>query len=364
MREPPTACIVHVSGAFDVLSAVFQWRSKLPVSHSAQQTAPQMTAEAPSWRQVFHLWRTEIGVGLGLVALVVIFGALAPNFATLDNAVSILHQVSVTAIIAVGMTMVIIAGEIDLSVGAGVGLAGTLFALLVVKLGLPIWLSFVCVLFAAACIGLFIGGLRVTWGIPSFITTLGLLSAVRGIAFLISGSLTIGPMPASLPGLWFGRVLGVPVPIVLTIAAVALGWITLSQTRFGRHLYALGGNPVTASRYGIPVARMRLYVFVIVQCLAAVGGVLYAARLNGGSATVGELLELDVIAAVIVGGTTLTGGVGRMLGTVLGVLFVATLRNGMVLMGVDPIVFMIAQGFVIILAVWWSMLRRAGARGE
>ncbi|MCL4663029.1 ATP-binding cassette domain-containing protein [Burkholderia multivorans] len=269
-----------------------------------------------------------------------------------------------TAIVAVGMTMVIIAGEIDLSVGASVGLAGTLFALFVVKAGMPMWLS-----------------LRLRDGrggadrrvhrraarvVGDSLVHHDHRLAVGGARprVLLSDSTNIGPLPDSLASLWFGHLFGMPVPILLTVIVVAYGWFALSSTRFGRHLYALGGNAVTATRYGIPVRRMRIYVFVIVQALAALGGVMYTARLNSGSASVGDLLELDVIAAVIVGGTTLAGGAGRMAGTVLGVLFVATLRNGMVLMGVDPIVFMIAQGLVIILAVWWSMLRRAGWRPE
>ena len=309
-------------------------------------------------------WRTEIGVAAGLIFLIALFSALAPNFATLGNLVSVLRQVSVTAIVAVGMTMVIIAGEIDLSVGASLGLSGTVFALMMVKLGLSAWLSFAGVLVIAAAIGAFIGGLRVMWGIPSFITTIGLLSALRGIAFWLSDSETVGPLPAAVGNLWFGDIAGVPTPIVITIAIVALGWFSLSETPFGRRLYAVGGNAVTAARYGVRVNRIRVLVFVLVQALAALGGVMLAARLNGGSATVGDLFELDVIAAVIVGGTRLSGGVGRMIGTILGVLFVATLRNGMILLGVDPILFMIAQGFVIILAVWWSMLRGGGWRIE
>jgi ribose/xylose/arabinose/galactoside ABC-type transport system permease subunit len=336
----------------------------LNATQSAVHDPSRASAGVTHWRETIGAWRTEIGVGIGLIFLIALFSAIAPHFASLDNLSSILTQTSVTAIVAVGMTMVIIAGEIDLSVGASVGLAGTLFALFIVKAGMPMWLSFVCVMAVAALIGMFIGGLRVLWGIPSFITTIGLLSAVRGLAFLLSDSTNIGPLPDSLASLWFGRLFGLPVPILITLIVVAYGWFTLSNTRFGRHLYALGGNAVTATRYGIPVHRMRLYVFVIVQALAALGGVMYTARLNSGSASVGDLLELDVIAAVIVGGTTLAGGAGRMAGTVLGVLFVATLRNGMVLMGVDPIVFMIAQGLVIILAVWWSMLRRAGWRPE
>jgi ribose/xylose/arabinose/galactoside ABC-type transport system permease subunit len=309
-------------------------------------------------------WRTEIGVAAGLMLLIAFFSALAANFATVGNLISVLKQLSVTAIVAVGMTMVIIVGEIDLSVGASLGLSGTVFALLIVKFGLPAWLSLVGVLVVATGIGSFIGTLRVIWGIPSFITTIGLLSSMRGIAFWLSDSQTVGPLPAAVGNLWFGDVAGVPTPILITLAIVALGWFALSETPFGRHLYAVGGNAVTAARYGVRVNRIRVLVFVLVQVLTAVGGVMLAARLNGGSATVGDLFELDVIAAVIVGGTRLSGGAGRMIGTILGVLFVATLRNGMVLLGVDPILFMIAQGFVIILAVWWSMLRSRGWRVE
>jgi ribose/xylose/arabinose/galactoside ABC-type transport system permease subunit len=260
--------------------------------------------------------------------------------------------------------MVIIAGEIDLSVGATIGLSGVVFAWLVVKHGVPMSVAFALVALLAAAIGAFTGVLRVFWAIPSFITTIGLLSVLRGAAFLISEGVSIGPLPSSLGVLWYGHVLGVPLPIVLAAIVAIVAWIILSRTRFGQHLYATGGSAETAARYGIPVWRLRIAVFVIVQLLAACGALMLDARLNAGTATNGELFELDVIAAVIVGGTSLAGGTGRIIGTLIGVLFVAVLRNGLVLMGVDPVVFMIAQGFVIILAVWWSMLRRAGGRRE
>ncbi|WP_170984349.1 ABC transporter permease [Rhodoligotrophos defluvii] len=309
-------------------------------------------------------WRAEIGVGIALVALIVYFSVTAPNFLSLANFSTLLTQTSVVAIIAVGMTMVIIAGEIDLSVGATVGLAGTVMSLLVIKLGWsPITASALAV-GIAVLIGAFIGSLRVIWAIPSFITTLGLLSALRGIAFYISDGLTIGPMPPAFDSLWYGTVLGIPMPVALMAITIAIGWLVLTQLRFGRHIYAVGGNPVTAARYGVPVRAIRIAVFVIVQVLAAIGGIMLVSRLNSGSATVGEHVELDVIAAVIVGGTSLSGGYGRLIGTVLGVMFVAVLRNGMVLAGIDPIVFLIAQGLVIILAVWWSMLRRQRSRAD
>jgi ribose/xylose/arabinose/galactoside ABC-type transport system permease subunit len=313
-------------------------------------------------RAILASWRAEIGVGLALVALIIYFSATAENFLTVANFSTLLTQTSVVAMIAVGMTMVIIAGEIDLSVGATVGLAGTLMSLLVINLGWSLVTASALAVGIAVLVGAFIGVLRVVWAIPSFITTLGLLSALRGIAFYISDGLTIGPMPQAFDSLWYGTILGVPLPVALMVVTIGLGWLVLSQMRFGRHLYAVGGNPVTASRYGVPVGTIRIAVFVIVQVLAAVGGIMLVSRLNSGSATVGEHIELDVIAAVIVGGTSLNGGHGRLIGTVLGVMFVAVLRNGMVLAGIDPIVFLIAQGLVIILAVWWSMLRRPRSR--
>jgi ribose/xylose/arabinose/galactoside ABC-type transport system permease subunit len=343
------------------------WQARdagMPIGYQSKRTDAAISPESGAFARTIAGWRTEIGVAAGLILLIALFSALAPNFATIGNLVSVLKQLSVTAMVAVGMTMVVIVGEIDLSVGASLGLSGTVFALLIVRFGLSAWLSFVGVLVLATAIGSFIGVLRVIWGIPSFITTIGLLSSMRGIAFWLSDSETIGPLPAAVGNLWFGDVASVPTPIIITIAIVALGWFVLSETPFGRHLYAVGGNAVTAARYGVHVNRIRVLVFILVQALAALGGVMLAARLNGGSATVGDLFELDVIAAVIVGGTRLSGGAGRMIGTILGVLFVATLRNGMVLLGVDPILFMIAQGFVIILAVWWSMLRSRGWRVE
>ncbi|WP_299655287.1 ABC transporter permease [uncultured Jannaschia sp.] len=302
--------------------------------------------------------RAEIGVAIALVFMCAVFAATEPNFLSVENFITLLQQTSVIAIIAVGMTMVIISGEIDLSVGSQVGLAGTLFAVLTVQAGVPILLSALLVLLLAALVGTFTGTLRVIWGIPTFITTLGLLSALRGIAFYLSDGVTVGPMPTFLEEVWYGEILGLPLPIWVMVLVITVGGIVLSSMRFGRHLYAIGGDAETARRYGVKVDRLRISVMVIVQVLAALAGIMLVGRLNAGSPTVGELMELDVIAAVIVGGTVLSGGRGRIVGTILGVLFVAVLRNGLVLNGIDPIIFLIAQGLVIILAVWWSMLRR------
>jgi len=303
-------------------------------------------------------WRAEIGITFALILLITFFHFNAPNFLTRENWTTLLQQTSVIAMLAVGMTFVIITGEIDLSVGAQIGLSGTLFALIAVKYDAPLPAAFVIVICEAVLVGAFIGMLRVVWTIPTFITTLGLLSGLRGIAFYISDGLTIGPLPYAFSNFWYTNFFGLSLPVWAMILTIMIGWFVLAQHRFGQHVYAVGGNPDTAERYGIKVGRLRITVMIFSQLLAAIGGIMLASRLNSGSATVGELMELDVIAAVIVGGTMLGGGFGRIIGTVIGVLFIAVLRNGMILHGIDPVVFLIVQGFVIILAVWWSFFRK------
>ncbi len=315
-------------------------------------------AEPPPLAQTLAGWRSELGVGAALLVLIVVCSFLGPNFLTLSNFEAILRQTSVTMIVAVGMTMVIIAGEIDLSVGSMVALAGVVFAWLIVHADVTPVLAALATFALAAAIGAFTGLLRVRWRIASFITTLGLLSVLRGVAVYITDGVSIGPLPEGLGWFWYGAVLGIKVPIAIMLAVVLAGAFVLSHTVFGRHLYATGGRAASAARYGVNVSLIRVAVFVIVSMLSALGGMLLAIRLDAADAGNGTLLELDVIAAVIVGGTLFTGGAGRMIGTVLGVMFVAVLRNGMILLGVNPIVFMIAQGAVIILAVWWSMLPR------
>ena len=324
----------------------------------ARAVAAPASSSGGTLKAIFTEWRSEIGVATALVLLVAYCGFLAPNFLTFANFETILRQISVTMWIAVGMTMVIIAKEIDLSVGAMVGLSGIVFSWLIVYGGFHPALAALATVALAAAVGAFTGILRVRWGIASFITTLGLLSMLRGAALYIGDGVSIGPLPDGLQWFWYGEVLGIKMPIFLSMLIVGLGWFVLSKTVFGRHIYAIGGNATTASRYGVRVGFLRIMVFVIVQVMAALGGMLLAIRLNAADAGNGELLELDVIAAVIVGGTSFSGGVGRIVGTVLGVLFIAVLRNGMILLGVNPILFMFMQGLVIILAVWWSMLRR------
>lgn len=309
-------------------------------------------------------WRTEAGVGTALIGLCVVWGLVAPNFLTPTNVRLLLQQTSVLMIIAVAQTFVILCAEIDLAVGSMVALAGSLFASLVVQHGWPMPLALGAVAAVGVASGLVIGGLRVLWGIPSFIITLGFLSAYQGAAFSITDGQSISPVPDSFSVLWGGDIVGIPLPIVIMAAIAALAALVLGQTRYGKHVYAVGGNAEAARRYGIRVSTIRISVFVITQCLAALGGLMLTSELSAGNATIGQGTELNSIAAVVVGGTSLFGGIGRIAGTVVGVLFIAVLGNGLILLGVSPYVLLIAQGLVVVGAVWWSVLQRRGTRGQ
>lgn len=307
-------------------------------------------------------WRAEIGVASGLVLLVVLWAIVAPHFLTTTNLTLLLQQMSVLMIVAVGETFVILTGEIDLSVGSMVGLSTVVLAALTVQFGMPLVPAIAAVLAMGALVGLFTGTLRVVWDIPSFIITLGLLTALQGIAFTLSDGVTISPTPESLVPLWDGSLAGIPTPVWLMASTVVIAVWVLRKTRYGRHLYAMGGNAEASRRYGINVKALRTSVFVICSMLAAVGGVLYTAQLNAGNATVGRGLELGVIAGVVVGGVRLFGGYGRLVGTALGITFIAVLINGLTLLGVSSYVFLIAQGLVVVGAVWWAALQRGRRR--
>jgi ribose/xylose/arabinose/galactoside ABC-type transport system permease subunit len=331
---------------------------------SAQSPHPSAVSERRDLSDVLNDWRTETGVGVGLVLLCALWIALAPNFATATNLSLMLAQASVLMVVAVGQTFVILTGEIDLSVGSTIGLTTIIVAALTVKASVAWPLAVLAAVAVGALIGMATGLLRVIWGIPSFIVTLGLLTALQGIAFTISNGVTIAPTPPQLSPLWAGSLIGIATPIWVMIVVVGLGLWTLSSTRYGRRIYAIGGNLEAARRYGVRSSMIKVSVFVIVQLCAVLGGLLYTAQLGSGNATVGRFFELNVIASVVVGGVALFGGQGRLVGTALGVLFISVLANGLTLVGVSSYLFLIAQGLVVIAAVWFAAVqqRRAALR--
>jgi sugar transport system permease protein len=299
-----------------------------------------------------------------LVALAILFIALslvAPNFLTVRNLLNVLRQVSFVGIIACGMTIALIGGDVDLSVGSVVALTSSVLAVLAIKVGLPLWLATALAIGQATFVGFLAGLVRIRWNIPALIITLALMISLRGVAFVLTNAF---PIPITDPAFEFwggGYILGVPVPALIFVAVMGIFWFISTRTVYGRSVYAVGGNAEAARLSGIPVNRIRVVILVTTGLLAGLSGFLLTSRLTSGYSGVGVGWEFDVIAAVLIGGASLTGGEGSMLGTLLGVLFIGLLGNGMILMGVNPYVQDVVRGAIILLAVWLSTIQKSPA---
>jgi ribose transport system permease protein len=279
-----------------------------------------------------------------------------PNFLKLGNLLNIANQIAFIAIIAIGMTMVIIAGGIDLSVGSLVALSSVVAARLIRDAaggdssGLALGACCLVAIGVCAAAGA-ISGLAVTrFRIPAFIATLAMMSIASGLAFIVSEDKTIGGVPLSLQWLTRGAPLGVPNSIVLMLLLYAVAHVVMSRTVLGRYLYAVGGNRQAAFLCGLPVARVELTSYIVSGALAGLAGVLMVSEYRSGVPTFGVTYELQVIAAVVVGGTSLAGGSGRMFGTLLGALLIAVVSNGMNLMGIPSNPQKVVLGLVILAA--------------
>lgn len=294
----------------------------------------------------------EIKGLLAALALLALLAALfAPNFATAGNLLDVLRQAAFTGIIAYGMTLVIVAGEIDVSVGSAIAFASALFGVLTASWHLPLWAAAALVLLIGTALGGTAGAVRAWFDIPSFIVTLAMFSALRGAAMLMTDAIPVQILDEGFQAWGSGAVLGVPVPALFMLALFAIFSVVASHTPFGRSVYAIGGNAEAAHLSGIAVKRTRIVLFALTGALAALSGLLMTSRLGSGNPNIGFGVEFAVITAVIVGGANLSGGKGSMLGTLLGGLFIAVLNNAMVLMGVNSYAQEVANGVVVLLAV-------------
>ena len=303
----------------------------------------------------------ELGTLAGLAALCLALWAATPHFATVSNLLNVVEQSAIIGIVAVGMTFVIVSGGIDLSVGSIVALSGVVFGLLAGG-GAPLPLAAAGGLGAGLLCGLANGALVTLGRLPPFIATLGMMSMARGAALVLSDGRPISGFPAGFRALATGEVLGVPVPVLLMLAIYALAHFTLTRTVLGRYTYAIGGNEQAALLSGIPVRGYKAAVYAISGALAAVTALLLVARLDSAQPIAGIMYELDAIAAVVIGGASLLGGAGSVLGTLVGALIMATLRNGLNLLGVSSYVQQLAIGAVIVAAVAIDMALRRRAR--
>lgn len=303
---------------------------------------------------------SQYGIAIALAAEVIVFAFLSGHFFTAENLLNVTLQTSINAIIGVGMTFVILTAGIDLSVGSVVALSGVLTALLL-KLPLPVAALYPVAIgggiaFGAASgllSGLVITKLRVT----PFIVTLAFMTIWRGAAFVLTQGRPVWELPEAFSSIARERVLGIPIPTVLMVGVYATAHFILARTRFGRHVYAVGGNIEAARLAGISTQRVLLSVYGLSGVLAATSGVLLASRINSGQPNAGIMYELDAIAAVVVGGTSLFGGRGNVIGTLLGALLIGVLRNGLNLLNVESYLQQVIVGCVILLAVLLDRLR-------
>ncbi|MEA2365211.1 MAG: ribose transport system permease protein [Thermoleophilaceae bacterium] len=308
-------------------------------------------------QDAWHRWRGSpylqvVTIFGALVVLWVVLSLTAPFFLTERNILNIFLQSAVVGILAAAFTLVLIGGEIDVSISSVQALAGTLAAVLVIEHGIPLVPGMLLVLGMGALAGLINGYLTAFATIPSFITTLAMLGVAQGLAFVITSGRTIGGFPDAYLALGQNEIGPVPVPVVIAAVVFLVLHLLLTQTRFGVELYAVGGSRRAASRVGIRVTRIIVVTFVIAGILSAIAGIVLSARVNSGSGTVGATsILLDAIAAVVIGGTSLEGGAGTMLGTLGGVLIISTIRNGLILLHVDPFWQQVAVGVIIVLAV-------------
>jgi ribose transport system permease protein len=295
-----------------------------------------------------------IVIAIGAIAL----GILSPVFFTRLNIENLLFSSTVIAVIAVGEAFVIMVAGIDLSVGAVLALSSVLSVGLVNDYGLPVALAIAVSLGVGALIGL-INGLNVTLTkIPALIATLAMLTITRGLAFIYSGGQNIAPVPDFYIKEQATRVFGVPVIILFTLALGILAHFVLIKTRFGRSIYATGGNPVAARLSGIRVNRIIVLAYTISGTLAALGGLMITARLEAGAATAGQGAELTVISAVVIGGVSLFGGEGKIAGVLLGVLLLGLVQNAINLLNVPPNYDYVVSGLVIAIAAALDVYRR------
>lgn len=308
-------------------------------------------------RAIVSFLKENRGIIVALLLMVVALSLLSPVFLTRSNILNVLRQVSTNACLALGMTLVIILGGIDLSVGAVVALAGALTVGAMgngvgvapaIAIGLAVGLLF----------GIANGGIIAYTKMPPFIVTMATMNIARGIAYVYTGGRPIRTRDASFIEIGIGYIAGIPLPVIYTAFFIIAISLILNRSVFGTHIYAVGGNREAARFSGIKISRIEIAVYAISGFISAFAGVVLAARMTSGQPTVGQGFELDAIAACVLGGVSMSGGLGRIGGSMIGVLVIGIINNGLNLMNVNSFWQLIAKGFVILVAVYVDMLKK------
>ena len=298
---------------------------------------------------------------IALLIMCIALSLLSDRFMSADNIWNVMRQISVNMIISVGMTLVILIGGIDLSVGSVLALSGAITAVML-KYGneFPGWnihigFTLIGALLGGTLIGAFLGwfnGLTITrFKVPPFVATLAMLTIARGLTMLLTGGFPITGFSDQMAFIGTGWFLGIPMPVWISAVVVLVAVVLTNRTRLGRYIYAIGGNETAAELSGLKINKIKLIVYSIAGALAAVGGIIVTSRLDSAQPNAGSGFELDAIAAVVIGGTSLSGGKGTIMGTVQGTLIIGILNNGLVLLNVSPFWQQVIKGMVILVAV-------------
>ncbi|MCR5411170.1 MAG: ribose ABC transporter permease [Lachnospiraceae bacterium] len=302
----------------------------------------------------------NLGILAALIVLCLILGIFpgtSEYFVTVKNLFNVLRQISTNLLLACGMTMVIILGGIDLSVGSVIALSGVLAAGGVVRYNLPIVPAMMLGLLVGIVFGLFNGFVISKTTIPPFIVTLATMNIARGLAGVYTGGSPVRVVTKEWQWIGAGYAFGIPVPVIIMIIVFIISLLIINRTKIGRYIYAVGGNNQAATYSGINVSKVKFFVYTYSGIMAGLAGIILASRMYSGQPTAGEGAEMDAIAAVVVGGTSMAGGSGKLGGTLIGALIIGILNNGLNLMNVNSFWQTVVKGVVILLAVMLDFFR-------
>lgn len=296
------------------------------------------------WIQTYMLIFIVIGLGL-------VLSIISPNFLTTTNLLNVLRQISINGILAIGMTIVCLTGGIDLSVGSIVAFSGILAAGMLRDKNYPIVLVLLIAIVIGGVLGLYNGYFVAYWNAAPFVVTLSMMTIARGMTYVYSSGRPISNLPTEFLALGKGSIAGIPVPTLILILVFAMASIMLTKLRFGRYIYAVGGNENAAMVSGINVKRIKMMVYVLSGISCGIAAIILTARVSAGLPTAGVSYELDAIAATVIGGTSLSGGRGRLWGTIVGAILLGIVNNGLDLMNVSSFYQQIVKGLIILGAI-------------
>ena len=307
---------------------------------------------------IVSYFKRNIGTLIGLAVLIIIVSIATPKFLTQSNILNVFKANSVNAIISCGMLMAILMGEIDISVGSTVGLSAVIAATTLTKFGLPIPVVVLCTILTGALVGV-INGFSIAYlKVPAFVATLATQCIGRGLTEILTGGVTIRIRDDVYTSLGNKAFAGVSITILYAAVILVITWFLLNRTRFGYYIYALGGNKVAAQYSGVNVKFFNMMPYVLIGVFSGLGGMIWSARLGSAAAMLGSGFEMDAIAAVVIGGTSMSGGVGTVGGTLIGVLIMGVITNGLNLIGINSFWQDVLKGVIIMAAVIFDVMRK------